>query len=388
MVRMRGREQLLLSFATRVRGRRKKISVHHGFQQPWPRTAHRSQLHLLPLQDTLLGQHVMFRAVARPLGAIIRVGGSRCRALHTVPCRSQHIDPAVWTAADAAGASSASASAAAAESMRLAAAARASAAAAASDAAQDPINPEEHARRQAAARGFTDTDEDDSFDEEKAYRDADSDPVRTAARRRLLQASLHFVQERGWSLEAIRMGAEKLGLSSAAHGLAEHAEADLVFEVMLQAQERARNAIRELQLEGQEVSPRNKLQRAIIARLEGILPYESIWPAGLALVMQPQHAGHALRALARDTDELWHLAGDQSSDLAWYSKRGILAGVYGATELFLLTDRSPGHEATWAFLRRRLDDAEQLAHLPAHVQSLVQYACNAGGFVVERMRRR
>lgn len=41
-------------------------------------------------------------------------------------------------------------------------------------------------------------------------------------------------------------------------------------------------------------------------------------------------------------DEIWHAAGDRSSDVDWYTKRAILAGVYSTTELYMLTDISPG----------------------------------------------
>ena len=39
-----------------------------------------------------------------------------------------------------------------------------------------------------------------------------------------------------------------------------------------------------------------------------------------------------------------------------YGKRALLAGVYSSTELFMLTDTSPGHEETWQALDRRLSD--------------------------------
>ena len=42
----------------------------------------------------------------------------------------------------------------------------------------------------------------------------------------------------------------------------------------------------------------------------------------------------------------------------WYTKRGALAAVYVAAELHLLADGSPGCGDTWAFLDRRLADAE------------------------------
>ena len=49
-------------------------------------------------------------------------------------------------------------------------------------------------------------------------------------------------------------------------------------------------------------------------------------------------------------------AGDTSTDYNFYSKRALLAGVYSATLLYWLNDKSEGYEATWAFLERRVAD--------------------------------
>lgn len=41
-------------------------------------------------------------------------------------------------------------------------------------------------------------------------------------------------------------------------------------------------------------------------------------------------------------DEIWHAVGDDASDLDWYVKRTVLGGVYSTTEVYMLTDNSPG----------------------------------------------
>ena len=45
----------------------------------------------------------------------------------------------------------------------------------------------------------------------------------------------------------------------------------------------------------------------------------------------PQNAGATAIALAVLADELAFLAGDRSTDLAWYGKRGVIAGIYAST---------------------------------------------------------
>lgn len=41
-------------------------------------------------------------------------------------------------------------------------------------------------------------------------------------------------------------------------------------------------------------------------------------------------------------DEIWHAAGDNTSDIDWYAKRTVLGGIYSTTEIYMLTDGSPG----------------------------------------------
>ena len=41
-------------------------------------------------------------------------------------------------------------------------------------------------------------------------------------------------------------------------------------------------------------------------------------------------------------DEIWHAAGDDSTDFDWYVKRTVLGGIYSTTEVYMLTDNSPG----------------------------------------------
>lgn len=41
-------------------------------------------------------------------------------------------------------------------------------------------------------------------------------------------------------------------------------------------------------------------------------------------------------------DEIWHAAGDVATDVDWYAKRAVLGAIYSVTEVYMLTDSSPG----------------------------------------------
>ncbi len=71
----------------------------------------------------------------------------------------------------------------------------------------------------------------------------------------------------------------------------------------------------------------------------------------------------ALRMTGRTVDAIWHAAGDRSADFSWYTKRAILAGVYGSTLLRWLADAGGDDAATLRFLDRRLADVARLGKL-------------------------
>lgn len=51
----------------------------------------------------------------------------------------------------------------------------------------------------------------------------------------------------------------------------------------------------------------------------------------MSLGALPRNAGATATAVAVLADELAFLSGDRSTDLAWYGKRGLIAGIYAST---------------------------------------------------------
>ncbi len=84
---------------------------------------------------------------------------------------------------------------------------------------------------------------------------------------------------------------------------------------------------------------------------------------GLAVLSLPRNTRRAARCTAATVDTIWAAAGDTSSDFSWYSKRAILAGVYGASLLFWLADSSEDDAATLAFMDRRLAGVARLGKI-------------------------
>lgn len=119
---------------------------------------------------------------------------------------------------------------------------------------------------------------------------------------------------------------------------------------------------------------RDRIRSAVRLRLERHGGEREAVRRGLSLLAFPFNAGEGLRLLYRTVDALWYAAGDASTDFNFYTKRATLAGVYSATVLYWLNDRSDGAEATWGFLDRRIDDVMRFERLKARIGNLTPAA--------------
>jgi len=171
------------------------------------------------------------------------------------------------------------------------------------------------------------------------------------------------VERLGWTEAALRAGAQDLGLSPAAAGMAQRGAAELV-------EHHVRSLNREFARRFAGAAPELRalptplqLSRALRARLEMNIPHIGNWPQALALMSRPSNSPAAAALLTELVDDVWHMVGDRSVDTTWYTKRGALAAVYVAMDLYMLTDTSPGFSDTWEALERRIADMETAGDL-------------------------
>ncbi len=211
------------------------------------------------------------------------------------------------------------------------------------------------------------------------------------ARAAVVMATLAHVPFDGWSAKALAAGA--VSASMAADDAARlfpagPIEALEVFSALAdRAMVEAIAATADMQL-GQ----RAKIALGIRARLDFVTVHKEAVRRAAAVLAMPHHAAAGLRLLYRTVDALWYAAGDSATDFNWYTKRAILAGIYSATLLFWLNDRSADHAATWAFLDRRLADHARMHGLVERLKERAGRMPNpflaADRFRGDRVRRR
>ena len=83
-----------------------------------------------------------------------------------------------------------------------------------------------------------------------------------------------------------------------------------------------------------------RVKAVIRLRLEQNRPHKETIRRAVGILALPGNAAKAARTTARTVDAIWRAAGDEATGLSWYTKRGILAGVWTSTLLFWLRDDS------------------------------------------------
>ena len=202
---------------------------------------------------------------------------------------------------------------------------------------------------------------------------------------RVLDAALAHVPFDGWSDRSLRAAAADAGVAAGLAqalfprggvdlALAYHARGDALMVARLSETDLA--ALRF----------RDRIAKAVRLRLEEADP--ELVRRGTTLFSLPHHAADGAKAIWGTADRIWTALGDTSQDVNWYTKRATLSAVYGATVLYWLGDTSPGQQATWAFLDRRIDGVMQIEKLKASFrENPIGKAVMAGpGKVLARIR--
>ncbi len=194
--------------------------------------------------------------------------------------------------------------------------------------------------------------------------------ARESARERLLFATLSHVAFDGWTRTALLAGAKDAGASPATVlDLFPGGMAELIEYYNRLADLGMAEALATLDLSAMKV--RERVATAVRLRLEQNASHREAVRQGLSFLALPQNMALGARCLYRTVDAIWYAAGDRSTDHNFYTKRGLLAGVYGATVLYWLNDKSPEFGATWAFLGRRIAD---LMRVPPALGRLAELA--------------
>lgn len=198
-----------------------------------------------------------------------------------------------------------------------------------------------------------------------------SNPDKQSRRDAVVMAALKHVPFDGWSADALNRASQDAGLSAGeADVLFPNGTVDAVTHFValadrLMVEDYAQQDVTTLK-------HREKIALIVRLRLERWTPHREAVRRALSLTPLPSVAGSTLKGAYTTIDAMWRTIGDNSVDFSFYTKRALLAGVYGSTLLFWLEDRSPDCSATWTFLDRRIDNVMQIPKLKQRVTERLQ----------------
>lgn len=206
-----------------------------------------------------------------------------------------------------------------------------------------------------------------------------------AAKDRLLEATLPNVLFDGWSLAALKAGAQAIDLPEAEIvRLFPDGGREAALWLDEWADRRMLEALAALDLPALKI--RERVATAVRTRLEVLAPHREAVRRAIALKASPWGAAKAAEIVYRTVDAIWYAAGDTATDFNFYTKRALLAAAYGPTVLYWLNDSSEGSADTFAFLDRRLGEILQIPKLTAGLKRAARHF--TGPFEFLRQARR
>jgi len=115
---------------------------------------------------------------------------------------------------------------------------------------------------------------------------------------------------------------------------------------------------------------REKVAFAVRTRLGALGPHKEAARRAAATLALPIYAPLAAKLAWNTADAIWRGLGDKSTDFNFYSKRGILTGVWTSTFARWLADDSEDEAPTKAFLDARIENVMQIEKTKAKVREL------------------
>ena len=183
----------------------------------------------------------------------------------------------------------------------------------------------------------------------------------------LLDAALMHVPFDGWSETTFQAAIADTGIdSTVANAVCPRGSVDLAV-----AYHKRGDALMIDRMNSEDLTEmkyRDKIAAMVRFRLEVVTDKEVV-RRGTTLFALPQHAGDGAKLVWGTCDAIWDALGDTSDDVNWYTKRATLSAVYSSTVLYWLGDTSDGHQATWEFLDRRIDNVMQIEKVKAQVRN-------------------
>lgn len=189
------------------------------------------------------------------------------------------------------------------------------------------------------------------------------------SRAKLLPKLLAIVPFDGWTLQSLDSAAADSGVSPATLKAAFPGGIQDVLRYWSEINDAAMtDAMKAPEFAALKI--RQKVAFAVRARLDQLRSHKEAARRAAALLALPTFGLLGPQLAWQTSDAIWRGLGDKSTDFNFYSKRGILTGVWTSTFARWLSDESEGEVATNSFLDARIDNVMQIEKAKAKVKDL------------------
>ena len=189
-------------------------------------------------------------------------------------------------------------------------------------------------------------------------------PDDAAAKEAVVAASLHDAAFDGFTDALLAKAAATAGIEKAElDRLFPEGARSLIEAYSLSVDAEMEKLLAEMALAKMKI--RERIAAAVLARLSILGPHKEAARRAAATLTLPMHAALGAKLMYHTVDAMWRAVGDTSTDFNFYSKRGILAGVYGATLVRWFNDASENEQVTQDFLAARIGNVMQFEKFKA-----------------------
>jgi len=189
-------------------------------------------------------------------------------------------------------------------------------------------------------------------------------PDDQALRQAVLMAALPHAAFDGFSDSVLQKAGKEAGASpSDLARLFEGGPVSLVEYFSTYADEEMEKRLAATGLKAMKI--RERIATAVKTRLAVLKPHKEAARRAAALLSLPMHVALGTKLMYRTVDAMWRAAGDTSTDFNFYTKRGILAGVYASTAMRWFNDTSEDEKPTEEFLAARIENVMQFEKFKA-----------------------
>ena len=185
-------------------------------------------------------------------------------------------------------------------------------------------------------------------------------------REKLLVEMLPHVAFDGWGDKSLKDAANKLEIDDADLKAAfPRGMIDALVFFSHRADDEAEQIIANADLKSMKI--RERVTFAVRTRIDVILQHKEAARRGAAVFALPQYALDGATCVYRTCDMSWRTIGDTSTDFNFYTKRGLLSGVYTSTMLYWFADTTEDFAETWKFLDNRIANVMQIEKVKSAV---------------------